>query len=187
MVAASRGAAWTEGAFVWQSFLDLIKNNQIGDLSSIAGVMITIFGFMATFWGILKSKNAATRAEEAANAAKESIRLFDFVVDFSAAIAILEEIKRAHRQGDLTILPDRYSSTKKLLISIMASKITLTNDQMNVVQEATRQISRIEKQIEKMISENKGFDPAKFNNKITENLDSLIRVLAEIKSNPSRA
>lgn len=171
---------------MWQGILDWIKNNQVGDLSSLAGVLISIFGFFATFVGVLKSKNAARRAEDAANSAKESIRLFDLVVDFSAAIAILEEIKRAHRQGDVFSLPDRYAAIKKLLLTIIATKIEISDEQRNVVHEAAKYITRMERQIEKKISANEKIDLIKFNGKVTENLDNLIKILAEIRSKTTR-
>jgi hypothetical protein len=83
----------------WSAFLHWMEVQRIGDLSGVAGVLISIVGFTVTLWGVFKSKRAAQAAEEAARSTRDRIRLLDTAVDFSTAIAALEEIKRLHRTG----------------------------------------------------------------------------------------
>jgi hypothetical protein len=118
--------------------------NRIGDLSSVAGIFISIFGFLFTVIGVVRSKNAADRAETAAKETRDSIRLLDTVVDFSAAITALEEIKRMHREEQWAFLPDRYAHVRKLLASLRGTRVTLSNDQKITVQQAISNLRQFE-------------------------------------------
>src|SRR6266849_960441 len=90
----------------------------IGDLASIVGVAISVIGFIVTVWNVRRSKSAAERAEAAANEARSLVRGYQTIADFSAAIAIMEEIKRLHRTGQLDMLLDRYAALRKVLIGV---------------------------------------------------------------------
>ena len=166
----------------WQLLLTWVVDHHIGDLASIAAVAISVVGFLVTIIGVMKSKNAAQRAEEAANNTQESIRLFDTVVDFSAAISILEEIKRMHRQKSWSLLPDRYATIRKLLISLRSSGEKLTEAQSAIIQNALVNLRTIETQVEKSFGNVEGLKPARFNALISDDIDNLVTVLSELKS-----
>lgn len=89
--------------------LPWLKDHELaGTWADVSGFLIAIFGFAATLWNVSSSKHAAIKAQEAAQAARDSIRRFDTIVDFSTAIAVLEDIKRAHRENGLSPgLPER--------------------------------------------------------------------------------
>jgi hypothetical protein len=135
--------------------------------------------------GVFKSKNAAQRAEEASRQTRESIRLLDTVVDFSAAIAILEEIKRAHRQEQWVLLPDRYAAIRKLLILLRASNAELSNSQKSVIQGALTNLSDIERAVERGLVNPASLKPARFNAVLSTDVDNLLTVLAELKATRS--
>ena len=99
----------------WADFVAWIVRNNLGDLASLAGVIIAVVGFGLTLKNVYRSKAAATRAEEAAKETRDSIRLFDTVSEFAEAISTMDEIKRLHRQSAWVILPDRYATLRKLL------------------------------------------------------------------------
>jgi hypothetical protein len=98
--------------------LNWITENHIGDLASLAGVIISFIGFVVTVWNVRRSKSAAERAEVAANEARRVIRFYETVSEFSAAIAIMEELKRLHRLGATDVLLDRYAALRKALITV---------------------------------------------------------------------
>jgi hypothetical protein len=116
------------------SMLQWIAENHLGDLASLAGVAISLIGFVVAIWNIRRSKSAAERAEAAAMDAQRMIRVFEAVSDFSAAIALMEEIKRLHRTtGPIQILPDRYAALRKMLIGVRALNPTITVSQDGAV------------------------------------------------------
>jgi|SRR5580692_7667789 hypothetical protein len=100
------------------SIFKWIAENHIADLASIAGVVISITGFVVTVWNVRRSKSAAERAEAAADQTRRMIRGYETVFEFSAAIAIMEEIKRLHRVGQVDMLLDRYATLRKVLIGV---------------------------------------------------------------------
>jgi hypothetical protein len=106
--------------------LHWIAKNHLGDLASLAGVAISIVGFGATLWNVRRSKSAAERAEAAANEARRAMRTYQTVADFSAGIAIMEEIKRLHREGRIDPLLDRYAALRKALIGVRRMAPSLT-------------------------------------------------------------
>jgi hypothetical protein len=136
------------GETFWQ-VLTWSDANHLGDLSGILGVFISLIGFLITIIGVYKSQGAAERAEKAAKSTRESIQLLNSVVDFSAAISILEEIKRLHRREDWLLLPDRYASIRKLLISLRSSGPRLSDEQSTVIQTALANLRSIEEQVER--------------------------------------
>jgi hypothetical protein len=68
---------------VWANTLIFISAYKIGDLASLAGVLISLVGFAVTVVSVLKSRRAAERAQIAAKAARDWIRLFETVVYFT--------------------------------------------------------------------------------------------------------
>jgi hypothetical protein len=177
-----RAMAAAVGNDSWQAFLRWIELYQIGDLTSIAGILITLVGFGFTFYGVFKSKNAAQRAEEAARLTRNSIRLLDTVVDFSAAIAILEEVKRLHRTGQWAALPDRYAALRKLLVMLRATSPDLTDNQRATLQNALANLYALETAVERSLGDTSVLKPAKFNAVISRDIDNLIVALAELKA-----
>jgi hypothetical protein len=114
----------------------LSRSTGLGDLASIAGLIVAAGGFAFTLYGVHKTKTAAERAEQAARTTRDSVRLLDTVVDFSAAISILEEIKRLHRATQWSVLPDRYTALRKILVALRTSNPKLSDGQRTTIQNA---------------------------------------------------
>ncbi len=83
-----------------------IAENHVGDLASLAGVAISIVGFVVTVWNVRRSESAAERAEAAANEARRAMRIYQTVSDLASAIAIMEEVMRLHRHGEINLILD---------------------------------------------------------------------------------
>ena len=162
--------------------LEWIANNHLGDLASLAGVAISIVGFVVAIWNIRRSKSAAERAEKAANDARQMIRVFEAVSDFSAAIAIMEEIKRLHRAGQLDILLDRYAALRKVLIGVRKLSPQFDRTQSIRIQAAITTLSGMEDQIEKSRLEGSALNIARLNRLLSREVDALHGMLVEMRT-----
>ena len=99
---------------------ELIKyyvTHNIGVFVDIFGLLLTIIGFAITIFGVFRAKGAAQRADEATRNLKSMMLRIDTVADLSAAMAVMDELKRLHRDDDWTLLPERYSTLRRTLIS----------------------------------------------------------------------
>jgi hypothetical protein len=159
-----------------------MTENHVGDLASLAGVAISLFGFALTLVGIFLSRRAAEQARCAAEEARDSIRLFDAVVDFSMAITILEEVKRLHRVGQWSLLPDRYSAIRKILITLRSSRVDLSEAQLAIIQGALTTLRSIEKAVEKALGNPQSLKASRFNDVLTGDIDGLIATLEELRA-----
>jgi hypothetical protein len=171
----------------WQSFLDFVALHRLGDLASIVGLVASVIGFGLTIYGVFKTKSAAQRAEQAAKSTRDRIRLMDTVVDFAAAISILEEIKRLHRAAQWSVLPDRYAALRKILVTVRASKPQLANGQLAAIQSALANLYQLEGIVERSQTDPSGLKPAKFNSVLSKDIDGLVAALEELKATGSGA
>jgi hypothetical protein len=166
----------------WWALLDWFTLADVANWASIVGIFITLVGFGFTIRNTLKSKTAAERAELAARQTRESIHLFETVVDFSAAISVLEEIKRLHRLEQWILLPDRYTALRRHLISIRASAPGLTDAHAVALQTALTNVQSIERAVERAHRNPDSLNAAKFNAALSVDLDNLITALTELKA-----
>jgi hypothetical protein len=137
-------------ASLWASFLSWAAGNHIGDLASIVGLLVSIVGFLVTIYNVVRSRKAAEVAKEAAQNAIGSIRTFEAVVDLSSIIGMLEEIKRSQRSHQWALLPDRYASLRKTLISLRQSH-DLAERHSTVIQSTIVNLRDIEDAVEKAL------------------------------------
>jgi hypothetical protein len=166
----------------WAQLLSWIRNYQVGDLASIAGVAISLVGFAITVIAVRKSRSAAQAAAQAARDTASKIRLLESVVDFSAAIAILEEIKRLQREKLWMHLPDRYATIRKLLITLRGTNSNLNDGQESVVQRAVTNLRDMEEAVERFLGGGAAVKAPKFNSIISQDVDDLLAVLIELKA-----
>ena len=164
--------------------LEHLEALSLGEWADIVGIIsagLTLIGFAATLYGVYRSKTAAESAKLAAQEARDSIRILDTVVDFTAAISILEDIKRAHRQEQWILLPDRYAAIRKTLILISTNGKTLTDNQRITIKDAIVNLKQIEDVVEKALPSGATLKAAKLNRLISSDIDNLVAVLAELK------
>jgi hypothetical protein len=161
-------------AFRW------ITENHVGDLASIAGVAISVIGFVATIVNVRRSKSAAERAESAAREARSTIRTFEALSEFSAAIAIMEEIKRLHRVGHVDILPDRYSALRKVLIGVRRLIPSINNDLDTKLRSAITALATMENYVEGRISDKVPPDIPRLNSILSREIDGLQAALVDM-------
>lgn len=166
----------------YAQFLHWLEVNRIGDLTGIGGIVISLVGFTFTVTGVVRSRSAAERAEQAAKETRQSIRLLDTVVEFSAAITALEEIKRLHREANWPLLPDRYAHIRKLLANLRTAKVDLSDTQKTVVQQALANLRQIEDLVERSLKNTNQLKPARFNMLISDDIENLLVVLNDLKA-----
>jgi len=153
-----------------------------GDSASVIGLGVSVLGFVLTIVAVLKSRSAATSAADAANRTKDLLVHSATIADFSAAVVIMQEIKRLHRAKAWPVLPDRYAMLREKLIGIRSSNPQMDESRMITIRKAEEKFADLERRVEKSLSD--GTDPpniGKFNDIVSAELDSLHEVLVSLK------
>jgi hypothetical protein len=158
-----------------------IADYHIGDLASIAGVAISVIGFVITVWNVRRSKSAAERAENAANDARRMIRGYETLSDFSAAIAIMEEIKRLHRVGQIDPLLDRYATLRKVLTGVRKMSPSVNQAMDQTIQSAITTLATMETLVESSRAAGTPPNFVRLNQLLSRDIDELHSVFVEMK------
>jgi hypothetical protein len=153
----------------------------IGDLASLPGVAISIVGFLVTVWNVRRSKSAAERAELAANDARRMIRGYEALSDFSAAIAIMEEIKRFHRIGQIDPLLDRYAALRKVPIEVRKMSPSVNQAMDQTIQSAITTLGTIESVVERSRAVGALPNFVRLNQLLSREIDQLHAVFIDMK------
>lgn len=165
------------------SLLEWLARTRAGDLSSLAGLAVSIIGFAITIYTAYRSKSAAQAAETAARETRARLAAFDSMVAISTAIAGLDEVRRLHRQSAWAILPDRYSALRKALISIRNAAGDLSEAHAASLQAAIQQLANLEQQMDQVIANpSKAPDFVKLNQVVSKHADRLTEVLEAIRA-----
>ena len=131
--------------------VDLVTTYRLGDFASIIGLLVTFIGFAITLWNVVRSKRAAEKAEEAVKRVRELLVQADTIRDFSAAVGIMDEIRRLHRAAAWPTLPDRYSALKRCLIAVRAQNPAMSERHKTATQAAITHFTAMERKIEEML------------------------------------
>ena len=165
-------------------YIKFISDSGLGDLASVAGLLLTVIGFGLTLYGVRKSRTASESASLAAKDAKNAILHTETIYNFSSAVTMMEEVKRLHRAEAWEVLPDRYSYLRKSLISILSTHKELSPEHRTLIQSAVVQFRELESSIEVYLTNKKTLpNSAKLNKIVTNQIDKLDEVLNIIKSN----
>lgn len=159
---------------------------------SILGLIVSVGGFVITIKTVMSSKKAAEQAKEAVRSVKVDLRRRETVSDFSAVLALLDEIKRINRQREVQyeLLAERYSGLRKSLIQIRGQNPLITEADEIVIQDAITQLASFERMIDDEISDNKSLDEIsaslktpRHNKIISSYIDSLQAILLKVQHN----
>ncbi len=162
--------------------MDWIVQHQLGDLASVIGLAVGLVGFGFTIFLVLRSSSAAQAAREAADNARDAAIRTAGIVDFSAIIATMTEIKQHHRSGAWPVLPDKYSSVRGDLVAIKTSHPNLAEKDRTTIQGAIGHFSGFERTVEKALAD--AGDPPKvprLNAVVSAEIDKLIEILERLK------
>jgi len=133
-----------------------------------------------TVWNVRRSRSAAERAETAGNEARRVMRSHQTISDFAAAIAIMEEIKRLHRMGQIEPLLDRYGVLRKALIGVRKLSPALSETMDISIQSAITTLAIMEDVIERARAERYSPDFVRLNRLLSIDIDDLHAVLIDI-------
>ena len=162
--------------------VEWLNRYRVADIASILGLLVALIGFAITIWNVRASKAAALRAEEAANQARRAIRFFDVVAEMSTAIAAMEEIRRLHRDGAWSILPDRYNALRKSLITIRRSTPEMSDDQQSRIQAAIKYLADLERRVEASLEQEQPLERiARWNELASGHIMEMHSLLLELK------
>ena len=108
------------------------------------------------------------------------IRGYETVSEFSAAIAIMEEIKRLHRVGQVDMLLDRYATLRKVLIGVRKLSPSINEDMDVRIQSAITTLATMEDHVEKSRSEGSSPNFVRLNRLLSRDIDELHAVLVDM-------
>jgi hypothetical protein len=108
------------------------------------------------------------------------MRSYQTVADFAAAIAIMEEIKRLHRTGQLDVLLDRYAALRKVLIGVRKLSPSVDETMENQIQSAITTLATMEDLIEKCRSDGTSPNFVRLNRLLSRDIDALHSVLVDM-------
>jgi hypothetical protein len=156
-----------------------------GDWLSFVGLVLTIIGFAITFLGVFRAASAADRAQAAVANVREDIQRTNLVATFTAAIAVMDEIKRLHRQRDwdYALLLDRYATIRKALVSVKSANPEMSNHHKTALQSSIQHFTDIEETVEQALATRT--DPPdipRLNRIVAEQADNVQEILAEVQA-----
>jgi len=139
-------------------------------------------GLAIAIWASLSAKNAAEQARDAARQVKDRIATLDTLADVSAALAIMEEIKRLQRAGAWPTALDRYSALRRHLNRVAEMSPGLTDAQRKELAGSIYEFRRIEKKVDRGVASGvKGLNLANLNDVVSREIDRMERVMIAIK------
>ncbi len=146
-------------------------------------LVLTSVGFTVTIIGVLRAKSAAEQAQKAVADVREDVLRTNMVAEFAAAVAVMEEIKRLHRQEALPALLDRYASLRKSLVSIKSANGDMPEHHKIALQGSIQQFSDMEETVEEALATEQGLlDPPRFNRIVSQQIDKVQEILAEVRA-----
>jgi hypothetical protein len=157
-----------------------------GNIASVLGLFVSVFGFYYALIGLRESrdasvnaKNAAVRAEEAARSTRDRIYIAETIANCSAAISILDEIKRLQREASWTLLLERYSAVRRILQGIDPQ---VSDSHRVILQGALTQLGDLETKIDKVVISGKTPpNITRLNEVVSRQSDKLYEVLMALK------
>jgi hypothetical protein len=97
----------------------------------------------------MKVRSVSSATEAARNELRQRLSAIDTLKDVSAAISMMDEIKRLHRAKGWTVLLERYAALRRLLLAIQTYNTTLSAEQKTILSAALNQFRIIEEKVER--------------------------------------
>ncbi len=153
-----------------------------GDLSSVAGLAVSIVGFWVTIIAVRKAKSAAQQAKLASDETRQNLLAANALVSFGLATSMMQEIQRLHRTGKWILLPDRYTELKRALISIREQHPNITDEQKSVLTGSLAHLRAMEQKVERALEKN--LEPtgvANMNGVLSVEIEKITEALAPLR------
>lgn len=169
-------------SFSLEAINSFLADYRVGDYAGILGLIVSVVGFIWTVRAAVSSRDAALQTKSVVQDIRNDMRRAETVSDFSAVVAIMEEIKRLHRLKSLELLPDRYSQINKFLIGVRSANPLLTEGELKIIQSAITQFSALERLIDGCLANATALDTAKVNGLVSKQLEAVHGLLVSMKS-----
>jgi hypothetical protein len=150
--------------------------------ASVLGVCISVVGFAFTLVQVARSKSASEETQKAVAGVREKLELQTVATDLTALMDDIEEMKHLHRLNAWAVMPTRYATVRRKLVSVKATCPTLTRSQKSSIQGIIAQFKDIEDIVEQAIASNKTpSDVAALNKLAADQGDKLTVVLVSVQ------
>lgn len=147
--------------------------NSINLLVGISGLAIGVVGFTFTIWQLFRTRKAAVAAKEAAQKTQSSLQSNVMLVDISACIGMIEEIKTSIRNMQYNAALIRVTDLTSQLIQIRQLP-DFSNQVGRKMQSIVSQLSILRNTLEARNNEPEQIlDSVKINRKLSEISDCL--------------
>ncbi len=151
-----------------------------GSLSSVFGLVITVISFIIIRRSVLKARDIS-------NQVRKDMLLQNSVVDFSAALSTMEDIKIFHRNNTWEILPTKYASLRSILIAVRELNPGMPTEHKRIIQSAIASLSSTENIIEQTIqTKTAPPDIPRLNKNISSQIDKLRPILIDLSNQIGR-
>ena len=117
----------------------------------------------------------------AANEARRMMRGYETVAEFASAIAIMEEVKRLHRTGEVDMLLDRYAALRKVLIAVRKLAPSIDDSMGTKIQNAIVTLVAMEDIVEVSRSGGTAPDFVRLNRLLSRDIDELHGVSVDMQ------
>jgi len=147
------------------------------DIIGITSLSITIIGFIIIIYNVNRNRKLSAGI-------RNDLKRVDSISEFSSAISCMDEIKTLHRMEAWQILPNKYSTLRKSLITIREINPDISDESKRIIQSTISILASIENEIERINFED-SHKPniAKLNQTISRQMDKLQPVLIEMQNN----
>ncbi len=147
---------------------------------TIAGLAATLIGFSITIYNVRKTRRLSQQI-------RKDIRRVDTVAEFSTFIAGISELKILQRKGAWEILPDKYSSLRKTLISIKELNPDMKDEHKKIMQSAISNLNALESEIEASnCNMTSPPEASSLNKTLSKQVDKLQPIFIQIKNQIGR-
>lgn len=158
-----------------------VENYSLGDYASILSLFIALIGFGVTIYATSRSLKHSKNAEALVLSMKADLKRNASIHDFARVLALMEELKRLHREKVLEILPDRYSALRTALIAIRTCNPLLSEEEQKKIQGAITLLSSLERDFDLYRVNGAAFDVVKVNASLTRHIDRVHEVVVSLR------
>lgn len=162
---------------------ELLQIKSFPDFCGVVGLAVSVFGFVVTYRAARAAKSAAEQARAAAIQMRDDLNKFDLISTLSETMTSMEEAKTLQSEGVWQLLPAKYSSLRKSLITIKTVSPGLTNQHRRALQSAIQTCAGIEDEI--LVAKAAGGVPQdmpRLNRTLNDHINNLQSVLLHVRS-----
>lgn len=116
--------------------------------------VVSVAGLVFTVWTLFRANTAARAAREAVVELRKKLSTFDTALALSSVIDNIKQIRELQREGAWEKVPNIYTSVRMLLAEVHSNNLALSEVDVELMQNATAELERIERRIETALEGN---------------------------------